>query len=141
MPSLAKFPAQLKALRLWDGSPVPPGLRRRVLRVYAHYTFLSEQIAAVEVERRTLLQTSADASIDKIRQLMQLKGIGINGAWLLVMELFIPLLDFTPYCASCAVFTVFEQFWGIHLRRDTVIPQWFQASKAAAASDGHAVHC
>src|SRR5207248_3911074 len=32
-------------------------------------------------------------------------------------------------------------FKGIHLRRDTVIPQWFQASKAAAASDGHAVHC
>src|SRR5438067_6754458 len=29
---------------------------------------------------------------------------------------------------------------GTHLRRDTVIPQWFQASKAAAASDGHAVH-
>jgi transposase len=56
--------------------------------VYAHYTFLSAQIAAVEVERRTLLQTSADASIDKIRQLMQLKGIGINGAWLLVMEFF-----------------------------------------------------
>jgi transposase len=88
VPSLAKFPEQLEALRLWDGSPVPPGLRRRVLRVYAHYTFLSEQIAAVEVERRTLLQTSADARIDKIRQLMQLKGIGINGAWLLVMELF-----------------------------------------------------
>jgi CHC2 zinc finger len=36
-----------------------------------------------------------------------------------------------------------EQFGlaGTHLRRDTVIPQWFQASKAAAASDGHAVHC
>ena len=32
-------------------------------------------------------------------------------------------------------------FLGTHLRRDTVIPQWFQASKAAAASDGHAVHC
>jgi len=30
---------------------------------------------------------------------------------------------------------------GTHLRRDTVIPQWFQASKAAAASDGYAVHC
>ena len=34
-----------------------------------------------------------------------------------------------------------EAYAGIHLRRDTVIPQWFQASKAAAASDGHAVHC
>jgi hypothetical protein len=29
---------------------------------------------------------------------------------------------------------------GIHLRRDTVIPQWFQGSKAAAASNGHTMH-
>ena len=35
-----------------------------------------------------MLQTSSDASIDKIRQLMLLKGIGINGSWLLVMEFF-----------------------------------------------------
>jgi transposase len=88
VPSLSKLPEQLDALRLWDGSPLPPGLRRRVLRVYAQYTFLSEQIAAVEAERRALLQTSPEASIDKVRQLRQLKGIGINGAWLLVMEFF-----------------------------------------------------
>jgi transposase len=31
--SLTKLPEQLDALRLWDGSPMPPGLRRRVLRV------------------------------------------------------------------------------------------------------------
>jgi len=86
--SLTKLPEQLEALRLWDGSPVPPGLRRRVLRVYAHHTFLSEQIAAVEAERRAQLHASTDASIDKVRQLMLLKGIGINGAWLLVMEFF-----------------------------------------------------
>ena len=82
------MPEQLDALRLWDGSPIPPGLRRRVLRVYAHHTFLSEQITAVEAERRAQLQASADARIDKVRQLMLLKGIGINGAWLLVMEFF-----------------------------------------------------
>src|SRR5215471_15279396 len=29
--SLRKFPEQLDALRLWDGSPIPSGLRRRVL--------------------------------------------------------------------------------------------------------------
>src|SRR5919205_749665 len=50
--NLTRLPEQLEALRLWDGSPMPPGLRRRVLRVYAHHTFLSEQIAAVEAERR-----------------------------------------------------------------------------------------
>ena len=86
--SLTNLPEQLDALRLWDGSPIPPGLRQRVLRVYAHYTFLSEQIAEVEAERRALLQTSPDARIDKVRQLMMLKGIGINGSWLLVMEFF-----------------------------------------------------
>jgi len=86
--SLSNLPEQLEALRLWDGSPIPPGLRRRVLRVYAHHTFLSEQIAAVEAARRTQLQASTDANIEKVRQLMQLKGIGINGAWLLVMEFF-----------------------------------------------------
>jgi transposase len=86
--TLTKLPEQLDAMQLWDGSPIPPGLRRRVLRVYAHHTFLSQQIAEIEAERRAQLQTSSEASIDKIRQLMLLKGIGVNGSWLLVMEFF-----------------------------------------------------
>src|SRR5215831_14028298 len=86
--SLTKLPEQLEALRLWDGSPIPPGLRRRVLRVYAHHTFLSEQIAALEADRRAQLQASTDTQIDQVRQLMQLKGLGINGAWLLVRAFF-----------------------------------------------------
>ena len=86
--SLTKFPEQLAALRLWDGSEIPSGLRRRLLRVWAHHEFLSEQIAALEVERRAMLQSSEDASIEKVRQLMQLRGIGVNGAWVLVMEFF-----------------------------------------------------
>jgi transposase len=86
--SLSKLPEQLDTMRLWDGSPLPPGLRQRVLRVYAHHTFLSEQIAAVDAQRRALLRTSQEMSIDKVRQLMLLKGIGINGSWLLVMAFF-----------------------------------------------------
>jgi transposase len=79
--SLSKLPEQLEALRLWDGSPLPSGLRRRVLRVWAHHEFLSQQIAEVEAERRALLDSAQEASIEKVRQLMHLKGIGINGAW------------------------------------------------------------
>jgi transposase len=86
--SLNKLPEQLDALRLWDGSPMPPGLRRRVLRVYAHHQLLSEQIAEAEAERRAQLQTSSDASMEQVRQLMLLTGIGLNGAWLLVMACF-----------------------------------------------------
>jgi transposase len=84
--SLTKLPEQLDALRLWDGSEMPSGLRRRLLRVWAHHEFLSEQIAELEAERRALLPTSQEASIEKVRQLMQLRGIGINGSWVLVME-------------------------------------------------------
>jgi transposase len=86
--SLSKLPEQLEALRLWDGSPLPSGLCRRVLRVYAHHQFLSQQIAEWEAERRALLQTSQEAALEKVRQLMHLRGIGINGAWLLVMAFF-----------------------------------------------------
>ena len=46
------------------------------------------QIAALEAERHARLQSAQDANIEKVRQLMQLKGLGINGAWLLVMEFF-----------------------------------------------------
>jgi transposase len=86
--SLTKFPEQLEALRLWDGSEIPSGLRRRFLRVWAHHEFLSQQIAELEAERLALLRHSEEASIDKVRQLMLLKGIGINGSWLLVREFF-----------------------------------------------------
>jgi transposase len=86
--SLSTFPAQLDALRRWDGSPIPRGLRRRFLRVYAHHQFLSQAMAALEAARRTLLHSSQDASIEPGRQLMQLQGIGINGSWLLVLEFF-----------------------------------------------------
>jgi transposase len=86
--SVSTLPKQLETLRLWDGSPMPHGLRRRVLRVYAPQQFLSQQIAALEAERRAWLQSSQEASLEKVRQLMQLRGIGINGSWVVVRECF-----------------------------------------------------
>jgi transposase len=86
--SLTKVPEHLEAWRLWDGAPMPPGLRRRGLRVYAHHPCLSEQSAAWEAERRAQRQASPDARSAKVRQWMQRKGIGITGAWLVVMAFF-----------------------------------------------------
>jgi len=86
--SVSTFPAQLDEVRLWDGAPIPEGRRRRLLRVWAHHEFLSQQMAEVEAQRRERLQTSQDASSDTVRQLMGLKGIGLNGAWLWVRAFF-----------------------------------------------------
>ena len=86
--SLRKFPEPLAALRLWDGSPLPSGRRRRFLRVYAQQQCLSPQRAAVAAERRALLPSSQDASLEQGRQLMQRKGIGLHGSGALVRAFF-----------------------------------------------------
>ena len=49
---------------------------------------MSEQSAALEAARRAVLATSHEAGLEKIQQLRPLQGIGIKGAWLLVMEFF-----------------------------------------------------
>ena len=88
LPQLQHLPVQLGTLRLWDGSPVPARLWRRLERDYAHYLFLVKQLREVEAERRALVRTSSASSMAKVRQLMELRGIGINGAWVCVMEFF-----------------------------------------------------
>jgi transposase len=85
---LRKCPAQREALRRWDGSPIPSGLRRRVLRVSAPHEFLRQQMTGLAAERRAVLDSAQDARIEQSRQLMHLKGIGSNGSWGLVREFF-----------------------------------------------------
>ena len=88
MPVHADFLSSLDEVRLWDGSPLPAGLRARLEQEYACLTFVHEQIQAREAERREMLRTSSDASVAQVRQLLRLRGIGENSAWLFVMEFF-----------------------------------------------------
>jgi transposase len=82
------FLEEIKTLRLWDGSALPAGLYARLQREYALLGFVEEQIKELEAERRKVLRTAQTDSVAKIRQLMQLRGIGENSAWLYVMEFF-----------------------------------------------------
>jgi hypothetical protein len=45
-------------------------------------------MAAVEAARRAQLHAATDARLDQVRQLRRRKGIGINGAWLVVRAFF-----------------------------------------------------
>jgi transposase len=80
--------AQFKAVRLWDGRRLPPGLHCRLLRAVRRVEVLEEQIRELEAERLEIVREAKEAPIEKVRQLMLLKGIGINSAWLYVMEFF-----------------------------------------------------
>jgi len=82
------FSEQLERMRRWDGSGLPVALRKRLEREWAKVRFLTEQIYALMRERRRMMREATDPALRKVRQLAQLKGVGINGAWLHTMEIF-----------------------------------------------------
>lgn len=88
MPVQTDFLSRLDEVRLWDGSSLLAGLRARLEGEYACLEFVNQQVQALEAERSAMLRTSGDASVAKVRQLLRLRGIGENSAWLFVMEFF-----------------------------------------------------
>jgi transposase len=80
--------AQLDQVRQWDGSPLPSALRTRLKRAWQQVGFLTAHIQTLEAERRALLRHREDPVIAQVRQLFTLRGIGVNSAWLYVMEFF-----------------------------------------------------
>jgi transposase len=74
--------------RLWDGTAVPPDLQRRLLRELERWQFLDRQIKVLEDERRRRIRCDDTPHVDMVRRLLDLWGVGLNGAWLLVYELF-----------------------------------------------------
>jgi transposase len=79
---------QLEHRRLWDGTPLPAGLHHRLRQEWEQVVALTQRIAQLEAERRAVLQTAEDAVTQQVQQLLRLKGMGINSAWLFVREFF-----------------------------------------------------
>ena len=84
----AGFMEELGDVRLWDGSGLPGRLLKRLEREDKRMKLLKEQIKELEQEREEVLRTSQEESVEQVRRLLQLKGIGVNSAWLYVMEFF-----------------------------------------------------
>ena len=78
----------LDAVRLWDQSPLPEGIRGRIQRAQERVEFLSRQIRELETQRDQELENLTCVGTKRVRQLMVLKGIGPVTAWVLVMEFF-----------------------------------------------------
>jgi transposase len=80
--------AQLDQAHQWDRSPLPSALLSRLKRAWQQVSFLTAQIQTMEAKRRALLRHREDPVIAQVRQLFTLRGIGVNSAWLSVMEFF-----------------------------------------------------
>lgn len=88
LPIEGDFLERIETVRLWDGRTLPPGLRARLQREFTAYEFVTQQVQELEAERRQVLRHSTEPSVEQVRQLLQLRGLGENSAWLFVMEFF-----------------------------------------------------
>lgn len=82
------FPKVLAELRTWDGQAVPAELQQRLRREHDRWRFVDRQIQDLENERARKIRTSDEAPVAQVRKLLNLRGIGVNSAWLYVMEFF-----------------------------------------------------
>ena len=147
--------AQLDQARQWDGSALPAALRARRQREWQQVQGLTEQIVRLEAERRAVLRTSAEPVVEQVRQLATRRGIGVNSAWLCVMEGFAwrdwrsskPVGAFagltpTPYQSGQASRELgitkaghgyrrtmaVEMAWGwVRFQPESTLTQWYQA--------------
>jgi transposase len=83
-----ELPAQLEQLKQWDGSPLPPALKRRILHEFDHWKLIERHISELEAQRREEIRTDSSPRGEQVRRLMEIRGIGANGSFLLVREFF-----------------------------------------------------
>lgn len=82
---LLKF---LKEARTQDGRELGPALVAELKRMHERLTLLTTQLKTVEKQQGESRSTGGDERMAKITRLMCLRGIGLQGAWLMVMEFF-----------------------------------------------------
>ena len=85
---IRELPAHLVHARRWDGTALPPLLCARLTRDWETVRGYAARIRLLKKERRALLKSTTDPAIAQVHTLHQLRGVGIDSAWLYVMEFF-----------------------------------------------------
>jgi len=82
------FLVQLDAARGGLGYALGPDLQAELIREYARYRLVDEQIQGLEQEQKARAKAGLGEAMGQVNGLMQLKGVGWQSSWLLVMEFF-----------------------------------------------------
>jgi transposase len=79
-PSSRRFLIELETL--------PLDFKARIIREHARLRMVEEQIYGLKKEQEQRLERCDSASLKKVAQLMELRGIGVTSSWKFVMEFF-----------------------------------------------------
>jgi len=81
------FVEALDGARLWDDTPIPAGLRDRVLHDWAQLQNVDTQLRELKAARAQRVDATQPTG-RAIEQLQTLRAIGATGAWVLATEIF-----------------------------------------------------
>jgi len=81
------FVEALDGARLWDDTPIPAGLRDRILRDWAQLQTVDTQLRELKASRAERIDVTQPTG-RAIEQLQTLRAIGPTGAWVLATEIF-----------------------------------------------------
>lgn len=81
------FVEALDGARLWDDTPIPTGLRDRILRDWAQLQTVDTQLRGLKASRAERIDVTQPTG-RAIEQLQTLRAIGPTGAWVLATEIF-----------------------------------------------------
>ncbi len=84
----AVVPEAIDELRMWNREPLPKELAERLKRECGRVAAVDAQIRVLEKKRKHALKHGGGCAFKLIRKLMKLRGIGVESAWIYVMELF-----------------------------------------------------
>ena len=84
----AVLPERIDALRTWNGERLPQRLTERLKLECDRVVSLEAQIRLLERRRKHELRHGRGRALSLVRKLMRVRGIGVESAWIYVMELF-----------------------------------------------------
>src|SRR5262245_21743462 len=82
-----RFVDALDRARLWDETPIPAGLRDRIMRDWAQLQTVETQLGELKAARAHRVDATQPTG-HAIEQLQTLRAIGPTGAWVLATEIF-----------------------------------------------------
>jgi transposase len=87
--SLSRLAEAIPDLRTWNGKALPTELQRRLMREWERLRSVTREINDLSRERAQRIRRADPAdTVEPVRQLLTLRGIGVNSSWLLSREVF-----------------------------------------------------
>ena len=85
--NLMRFLECLGYQKIWNGQPLPEQLRAEIEREHSRLELVESQIKSIKALQRESVKKPTTVKLEKVAKLQTLRGIGLDSAWLLEMEL------------------------------------------------------